>query len=376
MVKRIFRVDQRSGEVFEPHRYKDGTFRVADPRLGNEKHRAANQIVAKSDHELAAYIRLGYHCRMRGQVSGQVNLFRPDDIVVQGYSGETSPGVSAGRPEADETVHDVSFGAAAVTPVGGSHLLPAHGRISCGRCFPGGDPVWGVSSVEVEGWRLENNPMAWGSRNPRVLVLGFSKGPRQSSDLLERRHEDVAFARGRKPLGKILARLGLIQDAAAVDRLIADPEGDFAFGSLIRCSVSKFDPYTDTWLKTGKDIMASCLRHPAANDVARRCADTFLADLPSRVRVVIMMGNDLRYVEGCRSTLSAVRPGISSINEVAYGDGKVVFVHTVHFAAQGSVLPNWCDGEPGLAASPDSDQPRKRELVLDAIRGLGLSAGL
>src|SRR5689334_11404637 len=51
----------------------------------------------------------------------------------------------------------------------GTPLLPAHGRISCGACFktPG---AWGRTSRDEDGWLLENNPLAWGSRDPLTLV--------------------------------------------------------------------------------------------------------------------------------------------------------------------------------------------------------------
>jgi glycine/D-amino acid oxidase-like deaminating enzyme len=40
------------------------------------KHHAASQIAVRAD-EIAEYLRKGYLLRMRGEVSGQVNLFSP-----------------------------------------------------------------------------------------------------------------------------------------------------------------------------------------------------------------------------------------------------------------------------------------------------------
>ena len=71
--------------------------------------------------------------------------------------------------------------------------LPAHGRISCARCF-GGCAEWGRTSIEENGWVLENNPMAWGAADPEILVLGFSKGVRQSGPFLSKPFETIAFA--------------------------------------------------------------------------------------------------------------------------------------------------------------------------------------
>jgi hypothetical protein len=43
------------------------------------KHHAASQIAVRAD-EIAEYLRKGYLLRMRGEVSGQVNLISPEEI--------------------------------------------------------------------------------------------------------------------------------------------------------------------------------------------------------------------------------------------------------------------------------------------------------
>ncbi|MFC6775387.1 hypothetical protein [Methylobacterium gregans] len=44
------------------------------------KHHAANQIAARDD-EIAAYLQRGFLLRMRGELSGQVNLIAAGEIV-------------------------------------------------------------------------------------------------------------------------------------------------------------------------------------------------------------------------------------------------------------------------------------------------------
>jgi Glu-tRNA(Gln) amidotransferase subunit E-like FAD-binding protein len=51
---------------------------VADV-ISRLKHHAANQIAVRAD-EIAEYLRKGYLLRMRGEVSGQVNLISPAEI--------------------------------------------------------------------------------------------------------------------------------------------------------------------------------------------------------------------------------------------------------------------------------------------------------
>lgn len=84
--------------------------------------------------------------------------------------------------------------------------------------------------------------------------------------------------------------------------------------------------------------------------------------------MVVIFGNDVDYVDGCFRAIAVVRPGMRKLNAVAYTDGTLVFIHVVHFKAQGGIVPNWCHGEPGRASHAEHDQPLKRELALQAIR--------
>jgi hypothetical protein len=67
------------GERFTPHCYGDGLYRVANPALGRKKHHAAFQI-AVPGAEIAAYLERGFLLRMRGEISGQVNLIAASKI--------------------------------------------------------------------------------------------------------------------------------------------------------------------------------------------------------------------------------------------------------------------------------------------------------
>jgi hypothetical protein len=247
-----------------------------------------------------------------------------------------------------------------------SKVLPQHGRIVCNRCF-GERPVhWGQTTYEPgDGWSIVNNPMSWGSRSPTILVLGFSKGGNQNNEILSTPHDEVAFRGGRTNLSIILEILGLKAGYWSIDELISCRSGKFAFGSLVRCSVKKWNG--SKWLMSGKDIMSSCLRDQNMGAVIDHCVSQFVGELPASVRLVVMLGNDLKYVEGCYSAIHKVRPNLKKINAVAYGDEQVTFVHTVHFKAQGALVPNWATGTPGRSKKPETDQPWKRELAQEAV---------
>lgn len=71
------------GERYVPHSFRDGLYRVADPALGRVKHHAKNQISIRDD-EIEGYLRRGFLLRMRGEVSGQVNLIAASEITMVG----------------------------------------------------------------------------------------------------------------------------------------------------------------------------------------------------------------------------------------------------------------------------------------------------
>jgi hypothetical protein len=363
------RYDPDTGELFLPHRYRDGMYRVVDPALGKVKHHSKNQIPVATDEELIDYLRRGFHVRMRGVDSGQTNVIRPDEIDVTGVgSSETkhsqakirifpTPAVVTGNV-LGQSVLAVQLAKPAVG------LLPLHGRINCQRCFGNQEMIWGETAVERDGWSIVNNPMSWGNQTPKFLVLGFSKGGNQNSSLLTRSHDEVAFSGGRPNLATILETLRLKMPNQSIDQMIADPEGEFAFGSLVRCTVKKRSG--DGWLMSGKDIMSSCLRDQNMGQVISNCVSTFLGSLPSSVLLVVMLGNDRTYVDGCFSTIRSVRPKLRRINAVSYKDDEVTFVHAVHFKARGRVVPDWTNGVPGHASRSETDQPLKRELAIAA----------
>src|SRR5262245_45259639 len=105
----------------------------------------------------------------------------------------------------------------------------SHGRQYCRACFKSGrSDDWHIGAKEhFKGssrdigtrWTLRPNPGYWGDSNPKILVLGFSKGGDQQEmiDLYlrgQKRFEDVPFnsKKGtmRKDLAELLATLGLV----------------------------------------------------------------------------------------------------------------------------------------------------------------------
>jgi hypothetical protein len=147
--------------------------------------------------------------------------------------------------------------------------LPDHGRIQCSRCFRS-DVIFD-ETIETNGnWRITANPLAWGNSSPVVVILGFSKGPTQAGATAAAPHDQIAYKSSRLNVGKILARVGLLEllDSDAlkckVGEVIADRTGMFHFGSLVRCTVERFDQKTGKW--TGAYTSECC--HPNHGNVA------------------------------------------------------------------------------------------------------------
>ncbi|MWP40334.1 hypothetical protein GQY15_22615 [Rhodobacter sphaeroides] len=194
------------------------------------------------------------------------------------------------------------------------------------------------------------NPLAWGNSEPEIVVLGFSKGPTQAGALATTPHDQIAYKGSRTAVGKILAHVGVLDRPAdgnlgrAVDKLIADPRGRFHFGSMVRCTVERYDDQRKAWLGSGGGMLDKFVATPFGQEVAGNCTMAFLAELPASTKLVIMfgLGTKMNYVREARKLIAGARPGIwRTVNDVAYTDGRVTIVHVEHFASQGALIPNW-----------------------------------
>ncbi len=224
-------------------------------------------------------------------------------------------------------------------------MLPRHGKIKCQDCFD-------VDSNEVmphPNWRMLNQPAAYGSRNPRYLVLGFSKGATQQAIYESGRLEDVAFAGMRPKLTEALRVMGLLKGSDKVDQWIANPEGYIAFGSLIRCSASrkngeKTDVNGDSiYATSGKLINKSFNEIP---NVIKHCAKKYLTNLPDSLETVILLGNDDKYVQNCQEVIKSLYAESFRIkNDMWVQAGGKNWVHIAHPSPANGHFSKWLKGE-------------------------------
>lgn len=227
--------------------------------------------------------------------------------------------------------------------------LPDHGRIDCTLCHGDQPVVFDRTITGNDSWRITANPLAWGNPKASVLVLGFSKGQTQAGEIARGRHDDIAFKGSRTHAAKILAHVGLMKKsdnktmARELDRMIADRNGAFHFGSLVRCAVERHDNKLG-WTGTNGSILDRFLETDFGAQVTGNCSTRFLSSLPKQTRLVVMfgMGNRGAYVEQARQVIGRAR-GVEMrrVNEVAYEDDQIVVVHVEHFASRGALIPEW-----------------------------------
>ncbi len=259
------------------------------------------------------------------------------------------------------------------------NTLPTHGRINCSRCFAGEVVEFDKTKSTQGDWRITANPMAWGNQAAKVVVLGFSKGPTQAGALASADHDEIAYKGGRTNVGKILEYVGLLSPlpgesaSDAVSREIADRNGSFHFGSLIRCTVERFERKDSNWKGSGGGMLDRFVATEFGKDVALNCVKQHLANLSSATRIVVMfgMGQKLNYIDSAYQLFQSALGGKwKRINDVAYTDGNIMVVHVEHFASQGKHIPQWLNatterGRFGVMA---------RDAVASAIRGVKLTS--
>jgi len=240
--------------------------------------------------------------------------------------------------------------------------LPPHGRIPCRKCFSTAREV-----EEIASWRVVNDPGAWGSDHASILVLGFSKGFTQASAYQSDAFEAIPFKGTvmRSRLTAALRRIGALSQIESVSEKFLASERDFAFGSLVRCSLSRLNKKGE-WECTGQ-VMPLAFTEPV-RAVVRRCAETYLGDLPASVRLVVMLGSGDPYIKGCRGLIrSLYGSAFKDVNEVAYRTSDIVWVHIAHPSPGNGYFTLWMQGA--------SSDPSGRKLLqaLSALSALSPS---
>jgi hypothetical protein len=246
-----------------------------------------------------------------------------------------------------------------VTLASSTKTLPTHGRIVCRKCFTG------EGSTQMVGkWQMVNDPAAWGSASPKVLILGFSKGFTQANAFRSGRFEDIPFKKMRPRLTEVLRSLCLLGKAEIVDQKMVASESEIGFGSLVRCSLSRLNA-KGVLECTGQIIPKAFVEEISTN--LKTCAQTYLGNLPSSIRLVLLLGTTDSYIKGCRNIVRSLhRTTFSDIDEVSYRTAGIVWVHASH--------PSPLNGHhgPWITGDPSTKPGRKQNLAMAAVRSSGV----
>jgi hypothetical protein len=238
----------------------------------------------------------------------------------------------------------------------GAPAFPKHGRLACRRCFADDCDTQILSK-----WQIVNDPGAWGSANPEIVVLGFSKGFTQANAYRSGRFEDIPFKDMRPRLTEALIAIGVLKSTEKVGEKMVASELRFAFGSLVRCSLSRMNQKTGRLECTGQVMPKAFVEE--VSGIVRRCAETFLVNLPPSARLVLMLGTTDSYIRGCKSLIKSIYgKDYTELNEVGYRTGRLCWAHISHPSPLNGHHGNWLDGR----ASTKPGQ--KRKLAEEIVR--------
>lgn len=242
----------------------------------------------------------------------------------------------------------------------GKKSLPLHGPIACRECWETCES-FAKEQVTADGrFRLVNDPGAWGSPDPSVLVLGISKGNTQAKEFEGGEFDQVPFKKCRPRLRDSIAAAGLIEVDDDIDSRMSAAETDFAFGSVVRCSVTGLK---DGKWKAGTPEVIPAFSHSEASSWLDNCFRRHLAKLPDRLRVIALAGNDDRWIKTVRDKVQVLYPeSFRFLNDVAYEAGGKLWVHIAHPSPGNGHFSSFVSG------AESETQGRKRELAREVVQ--------
>lgn len=231
-----------------------------------------------------------------------------------------------------------------------------HGWNSCRECH-----LPGCSVTKEAEWHLRANPGYWGASDPKVLVLGFSKGANQIREAEKGGFDSVAFAGARARLETILQTLGVTTGAESLDAALTAGGQHLGVASLIRCGLSLEQ---DGHLITSGPIMVKAIVGGWTRLVMERCIRRHLSAMPSSVRLVVLLGNGDRYVEGVTDLMRQIFSDFVRVNPMAFHANGVRWVFAAHPAGGNGHFKTWVSG------TPQDGQGRKRAFAVVALDGI------
>jgi len=157
-------------------------------------------------------------------------------------------------------------------------------------------------------------------------------------------------------------RIGVLNNGENIDALFSESEERFAFGSLVRCSISRLDEKSGKWSCTGPLIKKAFQEEPARSYV-HNCMSQFLSNIPNSLRLVILLGNDSGYVKRVKQSIKNIHTEtFSDLNDIACYATGACWTHIAHPSGLNGHFNTW------LTGPEDSTPGHKRELAIQAVK--------
>lgn len=232
-----------------------------------------------------------------------------------------------------------------------------HGVMSCTRCWNDDNSV-----QEAGSFRLVRDPGHWGAHNPQILVLGMSKGNTQSNAFGREPFEAVAFKGIRDRILQLFKSVGLLrtEELPAFERRFTAGEDDFGFASVVRCSLTGWNPRKRAFTAESPRVLPAFRPASEGYKFVANCVQQHLAQLPSRTKLVVLFGNTDGYIKAMSAAVAAARGEGESINPVAYRSAGVNFVHLAH--------PSRGNGHFDAFLRGEGKPGQKRDYAMQAIK--------
>lgn len=229
-----------------------------------------------------------------------------------------------------------------------------HGPITCNKCKSfmnhvdtKNNGVYSYDLMESKDGKLilENNPLSFGSSDPDVLILGFSKGKKQNDKLFKSQSctnidiiddasfRTIAFDGLQEIIEATLKATSVINDSDTLDQLLNSQESSFQFGSAIKCSLHLPAPEKEKF--SPKKIMKASTD---AEKIINNCIQKHHSDLKDHTLIIHFGGKEyLKSIEH----IDIFDDGIKVHGKARYATtGKMTWLfikHPSHFARSGGL---------------------------------------
>ena len=249
-----------------------------------------------------------------------------------------------------------------------------HGPMGCRLCWRNSEKDQKFCDNEQS--KVVNDPGYWGAPAPRVLILGMSKGNTQSDAMSKSwkngDYDYIPYMGFRPRLLNVLQAVGLLPDVENLDSRIKKTEQTYGWASILRCSLTGRKPDGSYGASSAQVIPA--MRRQEVNGWLTECIASHIGGLSRRTQLVVLLGNDDRYMRVVGKAMKDVFGRESeehpALSPVVFRAGPRFFVHVGHPSPLNGTFREFLEGD------KNAGQGKKREMARLGVAGaLGKLSG-